>query len=69
MYWNLQQETVPVVQDLQSYSKVVLTLLPKLVSTSQAGPNEITVATYLEAHQHLATEYKVTADGLFNKRS
>jgi hypothetical protein len=68
MYWDLQQETVPTAQDLQTYSNTVLLLLPRLVTTPSANPGEITVDTYLQAHQTLADDYKVKADAIFQKR-
>ncbi|KAJ7849621.1 hypothetical protein B0H13DRAFT_1875476 [Mycena leptocephala] len=42
MYWDLQQETVPLAQELQAYSNAVLLLLPKLVSTPTGKPGEVT---------------------------
>ncbi|KAJ6561975.1 hypothetical protein B0H19DRAFT_1026798 [Mycena capillaripes] len=67
MYWDLQQDTVPLAQDLQTYSKTVLLLLPKLVSTSSAKPGQVTVASYLSAHQALAADYHLQADAIFNR--
>jgi hypothetical protein len=69
MYWDLQEETVPVAQDLQSYSKTVLALLPRLVTTTTAKPGEVTVDTYIKAHESIANDYKEIADTIFQKRS
>ena len=68
MYYDLQQTTVPLAQDLQTYSNAQLALLPKLVSTSSAGPGQITVATYLSANGSLTQDYKTKADAIFNAR-
>lgn len=68
MYWDLQQETVPLAQDLQTYSNAVLVLLPKLVATASAKPGQVTVPTYLAANKALASDYKLKADEIFNKR-
>jgi prefoldin subunit 5 len=66
MYYDLQQTTVPLAQDLQTYSNAQLALLPRLVSTSSAGPGQITVATYLSANGSLTQDYKTKADAIFN---
>ncbi|KAJ7799035.1 hypothetical protein B0H13DRAFT_2391332 [Mycena leptocephala] len=67
MYWDLQQETVPLAQDLQTYSETVLLLLPKLVSTPSAQPGELTIDAYLKAHKSLASDYHLKATELSNK--
>ncbi|KIK57574.1 hypothetical protein GYMLUDRAFT_229116 [Collybiopsis luxurians FD-317 M1] len=66
LYWELQQATVPVAQDLQSYSEVVLVLLPYLVASNSATPPDVSIETYLTAHKTLADEYKIKADNIFN---
>jgi hypothetical protein len=68
MYWDLQQETVPTAQDLQTYSNTVLVLLPRLVTTPSGNAGEVTVDIYLQAHQTLADDYKAKADAIFQKR-
>jgi hypothetical protein len=68
MYLDLQQDTVPLAQDLQTYSNTVLVLLPQVVSTPSAKPGEVTMAMYLDAHKTLASDYKVKADEIFQKR-
>ncbi|KAJ7799039.1 hypothetical protein B0H13DRAFT_2391335 [Mycena leptocephala] len=67
MYWDLQQETVPIAQDLQSYSKTVLHLLPGLVSTPSGQPGEVLVDAYLKVHKALASDYDLKATEVFNK--
>ncbi|KIK54677.1 hypothetical protein GYMLUDRAFT_231859 [Collybiopsis luxurians FD-317 M1] len=68
LYWDLQQMTIPVAQDLQSYSNVVLVLLPMLVPSNNANdPTQITIDTYLQAHLTLAIQYKASADKIFNE--
>ncbi|KAJ6561967.1 hypothetical protein B0H19DRAFT_1068666 [Mycena capillaripes] len=67
MYWDLQQEIVPLLQDLQTYSKMVLLVLPKLASTSSAKPGEMTVNSYLSAHRALVADYHVQATAIFKR--
>lgn len=68
MYYDLQQKTVPLAQDLQTYSNAQLALLPKLVSTTSAKPGEVTVATYLSANKAITVDYKTKADEIFKDR-
>ncbi|KIK57577.1 hypothetical protein GYMLUDRAFT_172628 [Collybiopsis luxurians FD-317 M1] len=67
LYYQLQQATVPVARDLQSYSEVVLFLLPFLVASNSAAPPEIGLDTYLAAHVGLAIDFKKQADKLYEE--
>ncbi|KDQ15913.1 hypothetical protein BOTBODRAFT_173577 [Botryobasidium botryosum FD-172 SS1] len=65
MYFDLQQKTVPLAQDLQTYSRTQLALLPKLVASNNVKPGELGVDAYLKANKTLQEDYKTQADEIF----
>lgn len=68
MYADLQQKTVPVAVNLQTYSATQTMLLPNLVTTEYAISSHTTVAMYLTANTTLIERFKKDADAVFDDR-
>lgn len=60
-YLRLQQDTLPVAQDLNSYTALQVALLPIIVPDEQAGDTDFPMSLFLETNTPLVTQYKEKA--------
>jgi hypothetical protein len=63
-YLQLQQDTLPVARDLNSYAVLQAALLPFVVPDAQAQPTDLPMSVFLATNAPLVTEYMIQATAL-----
>lgn len=66
-YLDLQQETIPVARDLQTYANTQITILPMVTPNATTDPAQMSLKDFLDMNKGLTADYQTKSNDLFNK--